>query len=379
MKGLIIGAGIGGLSTAIGLEKQGISVEIFEAANEIKPIGAGILVPPNAMAVLNEYGIANEVERCGCHLNSLKLVSFKGSPISETLTSYAYQSGEFRTVAIHRGTLQKLLISALNQTVIKTRHQCETVDNTTDGVEAHFLDAPIHKGDFLVGADGIHSKVRKSIFPEASLRYSGQICWRGIAKIDLPAQWHHQLTEIWGNGTRFGFVRISADEVYWYATKHQKQIQEASEPTNMDELLTLFRDYIEPVRDILENTHQSNLIENSISDLAALPTWFNDSTVLVGDAAHASTPNLGQGGAQAIEDSYALANAVSENNDLSIAFEGFVGSRSKKVNSVVKQSWQVGQVTNWSNSWLCAVRNMTLRSFAPVFGSHQAKMLYSWP
>jgi len=133
------------------------------------------------------------------------------------------------------------------------------------------------------------------------------------------------------------------------------------------------------VKDIILSTQEQGFIEDDIYDLKPLARWFDTSVVLVGDAAHASTPNLGQGGAQAIEDAYSLAEQLAKDAALPQVFEMFQASRKSKVDKIVAASWRIGQVTSVSNAWMCSVRNAVLKGLAPMMSKKQSHMLYQWP
>ncbi|MGH1440647.1 MAG: FAD-dependent monooxygenase [Cellvibrionaceae bacterium] len=377
MRGIIVGAGMGGLSTAIALKAKGVSVDVFEAAQTLSPIGAGILVPPNAMAVLDQYKLADKVSREGYALERLLVSDIKGAPINSMNADYTIQGKQYSTIAIHRHALQHILLTALGNDVVNLGHVLQEVKESSTGVEASFKNGSTIHGDFLVGADGLRSAVRKTIFPESVLRYSGQLCWRGIADMTLPKQWSCQFTEVWGNGTRFGFTQINSSQVYWYATQYTK-LDRHSGHIGLPQLLEMFKHYAPIVNEIICNTAKHSLIINSLYDLAPLKRWSQNAITLLGDAAHAATPNLGQGGAQAIEDSYALAENIANYPSLSTAFEHFYAERNVRVNKITKLSWQIGRLTNMSNPYLCFARNALSRHLSHFMSARQVQQIYDW-
>lgn len=378
MSGIIIGAGIGGLSTAIALQAKNIDVEVFDAAPLLSAIGAGILLPPNAMAVLEQYQLSDQIESIGHPVKSFVILDHRGKSITQTSASYRMQNREYYTIALHRGVLQQVLLHAFGKEKVHTGYECVRVESTPEGVGVDFKNAVSKSGNFLIGADGIHSVVRKQMFPNSSLRYSGQRCWRGIANFSLPPKWLNQFTEIWGNGSRFGFVQISNDQVYWYATQHQKDAN-VGDPERPNDLLQEYSHYCAPVQELISHTKPEAFIHTFLHDLSPLAQWHQQSTVLMGDAAHAMTPNLGQGGAQAIEDSFVLAEQLAKYDSPAKAFQQFQAGRIKKVRQVVNQSWQVGKVTNLSNPWMCAVRNRLLHHFSSMTGGQAFQKFYKWP
>jgi 2-polyprenyl-6-methoxyphenol hydroxylase-like FAD-dependent oxidoreductase len=379
MRGIIIGAGIGGLSTAIAMQMRHINVNVFEAATSLNPIGAGILVPPNAMTILDRYNLAQQVRDGGNPIETLTVLDSEGKRISKTPAHYSKNGIVHQTIAIHRGVLQKILLSALAPDTVLTSKRCAEVSAGINGAEATFRDGTKVCGEFLVGADGIHSKVRESIFPDSPLRYSGQTCWRGVSSIALPKKWLMQLTEIWGAGLRFGFVPIADTQVYWYATKRE-DAGGIDDPANIKkQLVDLYGEFLEPVGEIILQTDTFSIIRDDISDLASVTSWFSNSVILIGDAAHASTPNLGQGGAQAIEDSWVLAEKITTCETLQSAFEKFQASRFAKVKRIVNVSWQIGKATNLSNKMACEIRNTLFRCVPSFMTKQQSRLIYDVP
>lgn len=376
MRGIIIGAGIGGLSTAIAMQMRDINVKIFEAAHQLNPIGAGILVPPNAMTILDRYKLAQHVRDVGSPIESLAVLDSRGKRISKTPAHYSKNGRIYQTTAIHRGALQNILLGALAPNTLSTNSPCVNVCAGVDDVEATFRDGTKVRGEFLVGADGIHSKVRESIFPNCPLRYSGQTCWRGVSNVTLSRKWLAQLTEVWGAGLRFGFVSISKTQIYWFATKLEAAGGKDDATNIKQKLIQQYREFLDPVGEIISHTDPTLIIRDDISDLAPLKTWFSSSIILVGDAAHATTPNLGQGGAQAIEDSWVLAEKIATCDTLKNAFESFQAARFAKVNKIVNVSWQIGKLTNLTNTMACSIRNTLFRCAPTFMAKQQSRALY---
>ncbi len=377
MRGMIIGGGIGGLSTAIALRMRGITVQVFEAARLLAPVGAGILVPPNAMAIMRRYNLSQKIQESGHALETLAVVDSRGRAISNTPAVYSNGGNSDRTVAIHRGALQHILADALEPGVVVTGYDCVRVQRARQGVEAIFQDGSKQAGSFVIGADGIHSTVRASLFPEARLRYSGQLCWRGIAAVTLSAKWRAQLTEAWGNGLRFGFVHINPELVYWYATQRAEQDPRGDDRDGITgRLRTLYGHFFDPVHDILARTETASIRQDYLYDLAPLRSWFAHTILLIGDAAHASTPNLGQGGAQAIEDSWVLAEKMAAGHSIHDAFAHFEAARVARANRIVTLSWRIGTLANLSNRTACGIRNAVMRCIPACLAKRQSRWLY---
>ncbi len=376
MNGIIIGAGIGGLTTAIALQQRNINVNIYESSPTLLPVGAGILVPPNAMAVMDKLGLVDAVITHGITISKLAIEDTKGKPISLTNASYQSETGKYNTVAIHRGILQKILLEAIKPNTLITDKKC--INTTQDHHETHawFHDGTSHKSDFLIGADGLNSNIRKTLFPKVILRNANQLCWRGVANYSPGQKHQQQLTEVWGNGTRFGYVQINDNEVYWYATKKASLLKNINDKNNTQYLRKEFSEYSNTVLDIINSTKNESIITNHIHDLPPKSSWGRDRIILIGDAAHPTTPNLGQGGAQAIEDAWALTQHLTSSNSITKAFQHFYESRHTKANKIIQMSWKIGQASNISNKYLCSLRNLILSTAPTSITQKQSQYIY---
>jgi 2-polyprenyl-6-methoxyphenol hydroxylase-like FAD-dependent oxidoreductase len=363
MKAIIIGAGIGGLTTAIALQQAGIDFEIFEAAPELKPVGAGIVMASNAMQVFQRLGVEKKIMMAGLEIvdafgvdQNFKLIS--DLRVKEKITP-RYGIGSY---AIHRGRLQQVLLEEIDQKKIHLNKRLASLTQSNQKVTLRFEDSFSTEADLVIGADGIRSAVRKSIFGELPLRYSGQTCWRGMTKFNLPADRQFNTYEMWGKqkGLRFGFVPTAPDEVYYFTTfftnangKDNGRVKES--------LLKTYSCFGSLPTQIIEATPEENIIRSDIFDLKPLSKWWNGKVALVGDAAHATTPNLGQGGCQAVEDAYVIAKCLKENSSFEKAFESYQAIRYEKALYVVNTSWKFGKMTNLGNPLLRSLRNGLMR------------------
>ena len=362
MKGIIIGAGIGGLTAAIALRQRGIDVTVYEAAPEIRAVGAGIIMATNAMQVLQRLGIADKVKENGYKLTGGQIADQKWRSIQKIDGEYAIEKYGVGSYAIHRAALQQVLINALPEGIIRLNHKVESVSQSKVSASVKFENGTTSEADFIVGADGIKSVVRQSLFGETTYRYSGQTCWRASVKTIIPQVLQKSAYELWGSkpGLRWGMVPVRENEVYFYATV----CLPAGGKDDLSALKkNLGQEYVEfgdLVVQLLETTEPQKIIRTDIFDFAPIKKWYAGRIVLIGDAAHATTPNLGQGGCQAIEDAYALAKSLKENSEPEEAFEKFQAIRYAKAKYVVDTSWMFGKMTNLSAPWI-ALRNTAIR------------------
>ena len=306
----IIGGGIGGLCTAIGLLDRGFDLVVYEATNELRPVGSGITIPPNGMEALSRLGVADSIAEEGTTIDQTELRTPDGASfMSMDFQAQAEQLGlNHASVTIHRGDLQGILSDRLPADVIQLGKECVGVDPFSPTVQ--FASGEEIEPELIVGADGAGSAVRDSLFPETELRYADEIAYRGLAETTLPDEMSHTGAEIWGSGERFGCFPLN-DRVYWFATMVASAPDDIPEMTPTD-LANRFREFSAPIPDLISMTDETDLVRTPLMDLQALDTWNRGNATLLGDAAHAMTPNLAQGSAQAMEDAVVLAQSVAE-------------------------------------------------------------------
>ena len=347
MKYTIIGAGIGGLTTALAFEKKGIEYQIFERAAALNEVGAGIWLAPNALQVLERLDILDTVKLNGNSIDRITIGKQDLSPLSDSLQDIIKEKFGFTTVAIHRAKLQKLLFDKIPKEKMflnKGFHSFKELDSGK--IEVFFNDNSKTETRFLIGADGINSRVRKQLFPESNTRYSGQTCWRGVAEMELDEELSHRGFELWGNQIRFGISKIAKNKVYWFAVVLSSPNGKDDKVLVKEKLLKMFADFNPLVTKLIGLTSVAHILRNDIYDLESMRKWHKNNICLIGDAGHATTPNMGQGGAQAIEDAHYLSNLIVENSDENV-FDLFQQKRQKKVDLVVNQSWTTGKMAHW--------------------------------
>jgi 2-polyprenyl-6-methoxyphenol hydroxylase-like FAD-dependent oxidoreductase len=374
MKITIIGGGIAGLTTALALTKLGFDCKVFERAKQLNEVGAGIWMQPNALKVLDWLGLGDLVRDSGKLLNQVSITNAQLIPFKKTKQEVVQDEKGNKIVAIHRATLQKILFEALPAGIVHLGCEFKSLEQNKDQVKISFGDREV-KSDLLIGADGINSKVRDGIFSETSKRFSGQTCWRGISDISLPYEFQNAGIESWGKRIRFGFSQVTESQVYWFAVKTAPQNGTDDINTIKVELKNYFSDFSPLVLNIIENTKSEKIIRNDILDLNRLEKWHKDKVVLVGDAAHATTPNMGQGAGQGIEDAYYLANILSKHSQIEQATSLFESSRREKVDYVVNNSWRFGQM---AHSYFGQIIMKTVMRLTPdKVMKHQMNKLYS--
>ena len=211
------------------------------------------------------------------------------------------------------------------------------------------------------------------LFPDSKTRFSGQTCWRGVANIKLSEEFQNRGMELWGNQIRFGISKIANDKVYWFAVAMDKPNQKDDVNLKKQKLLKMYNQFDPLVKELISATPEKAILRNDINDLETLKNWHKGNVCLIGDAGHATTPNMGQGGAQAIEDAYYLGNLIKSNFNENV-FNLFQQKRQSKVNTIVKQSWATGKIAHWKYGR--NFRNFLLKSMPKRILENKMKEMY---
>lgn len=359
----IIGGGIGGLTAAIALHQKGFRPAVYESAPGLRPIGAGITLAINAMRVFQRLGLAEAAIGAGRALEQLWITDEQLRPISRTALHPLIEEFGLPNLGIHRGALQRLLVEALPEDALRTGKSLLRLEEAADGVQLHFEDGTRAEAEIAIAADGIHSAVRRQLFPSCRRRRSGQVCWRGACRADT-GPWQARGTEAWAPGKRFGIVPITKDSVYWFAVVNEKPGYDWAQLTK-EGLMDTFRPFSRPVQELIGQTAAGQIIFSPINDLEPLPRWHSARAVLLGDAAHATTPNMGQGACQAIEDAYALAACLATLPPEQ-AFPRYQSLRKPRADSIVRQSRRLGKMAQLEAPWLCRLRNRAIGLTPPT-------------
>jgi 2-polyprenyl-6-methoxyphenol hydroxylase-like FAD-dependent oxidoreductase len=374
---LIIGGGIGGLSAGIALQQKGLAAHVFEAAPVIRAVGAGIWVPPNAMGVLQRLGLADAVRDAGLPLDRVEVRDLGGDVLQAIDGTTAASTFGHSTVSIRRSELQRILATALQPGTLHPGKDLVRYEDGGISVRARFSDGSESEGTFLVGADGLRSTVRRQLRPEVALRYSGQTCFRGLATLQLPAGLRRTAWEIWGGAARFGFSGVDEETVYWFAPIAAPAGSRAQGAELKAALLRSYEPFPDVVRQVIEATPTEAILQTDLHDFAPMRGWSAGRVVLLGDAAHATTPNLGQGGAQAIEDALSLALHFAARGPTPDALAEYEEVRRPRTTRIVRLSWQFGKMAHWENPMLRRVRNAVLRRTPTRVQQRQLQELFT--
>jgi 2-polyprenyl-6-methoxyphenol hydroxylase-like FAD-dependent oxidoreductase len=336
----IIGGGIGGLTAALALQQAGLEFEVYEQAPALLDVGAAIAIWPNAMRILAHLGLAGKIlEKAGV-MEEICWLDQKGWLINRVLISETSEDRKASAVALHRADLQDTLLHGLPPSSIHLGHTFVDYTDQGDKVIANFANGRTIEADFLIGADGIHSRVRAQFLNDGEPVYRGYTVWRGISPavpLTIPSA---TAIEIHGRGKRFGIGPVGLGRVGWWA---------AANDADVGDLLPLFDGWYRPVLELIEATHGSSILKTAAFDRESNRSWGSGRMTLLGDAIHPTTPNLGQGGCLAMEDATVLARCFQKYDASEEALRQYERCRYRRTSAVTKYSRYYGSIGQWEN------------------------------
>lgn len=366
---VIAGGGIGGLTLGCALSRARKPFRIFERAVELRAVGAGIALSPNAFQALAHVGIKDQVRRCGWDLAIAEICDSKGRVLVRVHMPKLVAGV---TRAMTRAKLQQVLLGALGTTV-ETGRAVVSYQSIPSGVRVRMADGEEVDAELLVGADGLHSTVRRAMRGDEALRYSGQTSWRGLVT-GVEVNELHGVTESWGSRQRFGIVPIGETDVYWFAVANAPA-GERDQADPRHELRTRFAGWHTPIDRLLALTPPDQITRTDIFDRPPIDCWVDGRAVLLGDAAHPMTPNLGMGACQAIEDAVVLADALGRESGVDASLVRYQTRRLSRANSFVERSFRFGQIAHISSPLLRWLRDGALRALCVVPGRFMSRAM----
>lgn len=349
MNVVIIGAGVGGLTTGIALKKFGHQVRIFEQTEKILPVGAAISLWSNGVKCLNYLGLTEKIAKLGGQMDDLAYVDgLTGDVMTQfSLLPLIEEVGQ-RPYPVARADLQNMLMDEFGRNQIYLGKKMVSLEDKADYVEVHFADGSSTQADLLIGADGTHSMTRTYVLgQQVQRRYAGYVNWNGLVEIseDLaPAQ---QWTTYVGEGKRASLMPVADGKFYFFLDVPLP----AGLDNNRDEYKKLlkqyFVDWCQPVQQLIDRLDPQKTNRVEIHDIEPFTQFYKGRVVILGDAAHSTTPDIGQGGCQAMEDAIYLARSLQINTlGLEDALRRYQNKRNERANELVLRARKRCDVTH---------------------------------
>jgi len=362
----IIGGGIGGLATAIALRKVGFRVDVYERAPELREVGSGMSLWPNAVRSLNQIDPAI-LSTLSSRSRSLRRLVMKDAG-GEEIKTLPLQVDDSSGIAVHRADLQSTLARSVSPRFIHLDHTFSHLEQRPGSVLLHFENGASVEADLVVACDGIHSAVRNSLGLKNKLSNRPYSVWRGMTNMDIEDEARHlglkqdgDFSESYGPGTRFGILRLGPGRIHWYAVANN-----SLRPPGMSEaatLQTLFSGWHAPVPELIEKAESA--ICTKVQDRLLTLPWVVGRVAILGDAAHPISPNFGQGACLAIEDAVVLASCLQRRSSLQRALRHYEISRYPRCLEVLFMSRQAGSLAQFQNRALVRLRKQFLK-LAPL-------------
>jgi 2-polyprenyl-6-methoxyphenol hydroxylase-like FAD-dependent oxidoreductase len=362
----IVGGGIGGLAAAVALRRIGAEVTVYEQAAELREAGAGLMLWPNGSRVMRDWGLLPAVAARGGRASHFVLRRRSGA----VLMKFPVDPFETAAFCLRRTDLLAVLLSELPGGQIRLGHRLAEIAPQRDlgarlnGVGLRFENGAVAVHDAVIGADGIHSRVRAALNDRTEPVYHGYIIWRGVATFDgggFDPAWN---SETWGRGQRFGLLNTGQGRYTWYATANLPSTHPDTGRGRRAELLERFAGWHAPIATVLERTPEAAILKHGAFDLPPLRRWGEGRITLLGDAAHPCTPNLGQGACLALEDAATLARCVAMTAPVDAALRRYEALRLARTRQIQQRSRLLGWIGQWNDDLLAAGRQ-SLASCVP--------------
>ncbi|MBW4514340.1 MAG: FAD-dependent urate hydroxylase HpxO [Timaviella obliquedivisa GSE-PSE-MK23-08B] len=312
LKAIVIGAGIGGLTAGVALHRAGYQVEIYDRVSELRPAGAGISLWSNGVKVLNSLGLGKAIAKIGGQMNRMQYRSLSGELLNNIPIQPLIDEVGQRPYPVARTDLQQMLLNAFPGKV-RLNARCVGVEESEESVTAIFEDGHRTTGDVLIAADGLRSRLRQYVVgQEVQPRYAGYVNWNGLvtASEDLAPPNYESLdsrsSDTWtiyvGEGKRVSMMPVSEGRFYFFLDVPLPLGEPVTADQFVAELTQFFLGWCDPVQALIQqlNPWQTNRIP--IHDIEPLQGLVRGKVALLGDSGHGTTPDLGQGGCQAMED-----------------------------------------------------------------------------
>lgn len=336
LKVVVIGAGIGGLTSGIALSQAGYEVEIYDRVKEMRPVGAGISLWSNGVKVLNRLGLGEKISQIGGLMDRMQYRTMTGELLNDIdLMPLIYQVGQ-RPYPVARRDLQNMLLEEFPGKV-NLDYKCIGVEEDETGVTAFFENGYQARGDLLVAADGVRSVLRSYVLGEdVEPQYRGYVNWNGLVPADAELAPKNNWVIYVGDCKRASMMPVGDDRFYFFFDVPLPQGTSAKPEDYKTELREHFRNWAQPVQTLIDRFDPYTVARLEIHDLGPIDRFVKGRVALLGDSAHTTCPDMGQGGCQAMEDALVLTNYLKSTNlGVEYALKRYEIERTERANAIV--------------------------------------------
>lgn len=319
-----------------------MDVTVYDKGEGLDGRGAALTLWSNGTAALRELGALDDVLGHASSLSAAHIYSVGGGLLERMPIAYPTP-----TVGVLRHDLLRILAGKLEAGRIVWNKKFRSLT----GNAVTFEDGTSAEADGVIAADGIHSGVRRQYVGDA-LRFSGYTSWRGISETTLSSEYENAMTQIWGEGTRFGFVPLRGGRTYWFATANAR----AGE-SRLQDITRIIGSFPDPVDRIFSGQAMNEIIHLDIHDRDPIRRWTYGHALLLGDAAHPMTPSLGLGACTALEDAACLAACFASSKSVRQIMNEFEARRVRRANAIVRMSRRIGFIGQLRHPLWCGMRN----------------------
>ncbi|AXE33295.1 FAD-dependent monooxygenase [Chromobacterium phragmitis] len=356
---LVIGTGIGGLSSAIALERAGWRVKLFEKADALRASGSGLSVMSNAGVAMRGIGVDLQLDNYGAAITRFEIRHRKGYLLRELPLPDISREQDMPSVCISRTQLQQALLAQLYDAEFHFDKRAAGLSEGPLGVEVAFDDGSSSNGDILVGADGFYSSIREAIGISSPVREAGYICW--LALVDRAFLDAGQVVHYWGKGKRFGIIDVGGGTTYWWGTANMPQQQAKNWRGGREDVAGYYRDWPDIVQEVIAATPPDAILAVDAKDRAFSETWGRGRVTLLGDAAHSMLTSLGQGAGMAIEDAAVLGHVMQKQLAPEQALRLYETLRRPRARAIVDASRHLSEVEQFDGFFARARRDIGMR------------------
>jgi 2-polyprenyl-6-methoxyphenol hydroxylase-like FAD-dependent oxidoreductase len=351
---VVIGAGVAGLTAAIALRQVGIDSALFERSDDVvsQQTASGLHLGYNGTRALKHLGVLDGIEELGGPVGRFEFRTYKDKHLGTTPAL----EGEL-ALGVQRPTLHEYLIDIVGRDNVRHGTELERFEQDGDGVTAHFSDGSSVRGDVLVGADGLRSKVRAQLLGESEPSYRGYTARRGIVETDLATDKLHR--NFLGSGQRFKSHPVTRERVYWTASINEPARDDFPVGAELKQtVLEKYDGWPEPIRTFVESTDDANTFFTNTYDRDPVDRWGEGRVTLLGDAAHPMTWDRGQGACQGMEGSIFLAQRLRDaGGDSERALREWEQERIPRTKRIVQRSRAAGSSEQVESPVKCFLRN----------------------